>query len=156
MYKQFHIDEIISIEELEDTETIDISVSGNNLFVANNILTHNSAFDSSDIDMTNTSESIGLAATVDAMFALITSEELESMGQIMIKQLKNRWGDLSYYRRFVIGIDRSKMKLYNLEDGAQKNVQSEASADKPAFDKSSFGESFSKRGKKKFELEDIQ
>jgi replicative DNA helicase len=84
-----------------------------------------SAFDSSDIDMSNTSESIGLAATVDAMFALISSEELESLGQIMIKQLKNRWGDISYYRRFVVGIDRSKMKVFNLEPSAQKGIQSE-------------------------------
>ena len=116
-----------------------------------------SAFESSDIDMTNTSESIGLAATVDAMFALISTEELEAMGQLMIKQLKNRWGDISYYRRFVVGIDRSKMKLYNLEDGAQKNIQSESnSSEKPAFDKSSFGQSFAKKGKEKFEMEDIQ
>jgi hypothetical protein len=59
------------------------------------------------------------------MFALITTEELESMGQLMIKQLKNRWGDISYYRRFVVGIDRSKMKIFNLEDNAQKNIQTE-------------------------------
>ena len=114
-----------------------------------------SAYGNSDIDLTNTSESIGLPATVDAMFALISSEELESMGQLMIKQLKNRWGDISYYKRFVVGIDRSKMKLYNLEEHAQGNVHSETS-DKPTFDKSSFGESFAKKGKKKFELEDIQ
>jgi archaellum biogenesis ATPase FlaH len=115
-----------------------------------------SAYGNSDIDLTNTSESIGLPATVDAMFALISTEELEAMGQLMIKQLKNRWGDLSYYRRFVVGIDRSKMKLYNLEDGAQRNVKSEIVADKPSFDKSSFGDSMNKRGKKKFEVEDIQ
>lgn len=118
-----------------------------------------SGFGNSDIDLTNTSESIGLPATADAMFALISSEELQSMGQLMIKQLKNRWGDISYYKRFVVGIDRSKMKLYNLEEGAQGNIQSESSHsrdDKPAFDKSSFGEGFNKKSKRKFELEDIQ
>lgn len=80
------------------------------------------AYGSSDVDLENTSESMGLAHTADAIFALITSEELDEMGQIMIKQLKNRWNDLSYYRKFVIGIDRSKMKLFNLEQGAQANV----------------------------------
>lgn len=78
-----------------------------------------------DMDLTNTSESIGLPQTVDAMFALISTEELESMGQIMFKQLKNRWNDLSYYRRFVIGIDRSKMRLNDLEEHVQKNVYNE-------------------------------
>jgi len=97
-----------------------------------------SAFESSDIDMTNTSESIGLAATVDAMFALITTEELEGMGQLMIKQLKNRWGDLSYYRRFVVGIDRSKMKLYDLEERAQGNIHNEPHEDTNNFKKPDF------------------
>lgn len=122
-----------------------------------------SAFESSDIDMTNTSESIGLAATVDAMFALISSEELESMKQIMIKQLKNRWGDLSYYRRFVVGIDRSKMKLFNLEETAQTSVQNEANGkkDKPTFDSTKFGEEWDteskfSRKKKKFDIGDIE
>jgi archaellum biogenesis ATPase FlaH len=97
-----------------------------------------SAYDSSDVDLTNTSESMGIAHTADAIFGLITSEELESMGQIMIKQLKNRWGDLSYYRRFVIGIDRAKMKLYNLEQVAQENVQTEPRDERPVFDKTKF------------------
>lgn len=121
-----------------------------------------SGYDTSDVDLTSTSESMGTAHTADAIFALISSEELESMGQLMIKQLKNRWGDLSYYRRFVVGIDRSKMKLYNLEDSAQGNIQSESNEkkDKPVFDKTTFGEKWddvpSKRSKKKFELENIQ
>jgi replicative DNA helicase len=87
-------------------------------------------FGDTDMDLTNTSESIGLPATVDAMFALISTEELESMGQIMIKQLKNRWNDLSYYRRFVVGIDRSKMRLYDVEEHAQSNVYNEPKEDK--------------------------
>lgn len=115
-----------------------------------------SGYDTSDVELTSTSESMGTAHTADAIFALISSEELESMGHLMIKQLKNRWGDLSYYRRFVVGIDRSKMKLYNLEEKVQKSIQSEESSDKPTFDKSSFGEGFSKKGKKKFDMEDIQ
>ena len=84
-----------------------------------------SGYGESDMDLTNTSESIGLPQTVDAMFALISTEELESMGQIMIKQLKNRWNDLSYHRRFVVGIDRSKMRLYDVEEHAQGNVFNE-------------------------------
>ena len=86
-----------------------------------------SSYGETDMDLTNTSESIGLPATVDAMFALISTEELESMGQIMMKQLKNRWNDLSYYRRFVVGIDRSKMRLYDVEEHAQGNVFNETS-----------------------------
>ena len=118
-----------------------------------------SGFGNSDIDITNTSESIGLPATLDAFFALITSEELESLGQLMIKQLKNRWGDLSYYRRFVVGIDRSKMKLFNLEEHAQKNITSENSnSDRPTFDKTKFGEEWENipsKKKKTFDIGDI-
>jgi len=107
-----------------------------------------SGYDNSDVDLTNTSESMGITHTADAIFALITSEDLESLGQLMIKQLKNRWGDLGFYRRFVIGIDRSRMKLYDLEDSAQSNIQSDLSSnnassssngsDAPVFDKSKF------------------
>lgn len=92
------------------------------------------AYGSSDVDLENTSESIGLAYTCDLILALITSEELDEMGQIMIKQLKNRWGDLSFYRKFVIGVDRSKMKVFNLEDGAQKKIINPDSG--PVMDKS--------------------
>jgi hypothetical protein len=145
------LDEIVSIEKLDKRKTVDIEVSGNHLFYANDILTHNS---NSDVDLTNTSESMGITHTADAIFGLITNEELEALGQIMIKQLKNRWGDLGYYRRFVIGIDRSRMKLFNLEDGAQVNVSNETpnaasqnTSDESVFDKSMFGESL-KNGKK--------
>ncbi len=75
-----------------------------------------------DIDLTNTAESIGLPATCDLMLALISTEELEEMNQIMIKQLKNRYNDLSYYKKFVVGIDRSRMRLYDLEDNAQNGL----------------------------------
>ncbi len=131
MQNKVYLDEVVEIIELEEEDTIDIEVSGNRLFFANDVLTHNSGYGETDMDLTNTSESIGLPQTVDAMFALISTEELESMGQIMIKQLKNRWNDLSYYRRFVVGIDRSKMRLYDVEETGQSNVHNETSTFKP-------------------------
>lgn len=78
-----------------------------------------SAQGNSDIGLENTSESWGLPSTVDFMVALIMTEELEEMGQMMVKQLKNRYGDPSKYKRFIIGIDRAKMKLYDVEQSAQ-------------------------------------
>jgi len=117
-------DEIISIEKLGKRKTVDIEVSGNHLFYANNILTHNS---NSDVDLTNTSESMGITHTADCILALITSEQLDELDQLCIKQLKNRWGDLSHNRRFNVGIDRAKMKIYNLEQSAQSNVNMDTS-----------------------------
>jgi len=84
--------------------------------------TTRSGYASSDIDLTDTSESFGLPATADFMFALISTEELEELNQLMVKQLKNRYNDPTSNKRFVVGIDRSKMKLYNLDDTAQKNI----------------------------------
>ena len=84
--------------------------------------TTRSGFGSSDVDLTDTSESFGLPATADFMFALISTEELEELNQIMVKQLKNRYNDPTMNKRFVIGIDRAKMRLYNLEDSAQSNI----------------------------------
>ena len=115
-------------------------------------------YGNSDVDLTNTSESMGITHTADAIIGLISSEDLESRGQLMLKQLKNRWGDIGYYRRFVVGIDRSRMKLYNLEDNAQDNIQSDASKavndnDKPAFDKTKFGSSVNDKRKKLFETD---
>ena len=89
------LDEILSIEILDEEDTIDISVSGDNLFFANGILTHNSGYDNSEIDLSNVSESTGLAATADLMFAIIATEQLKDLGQIMIKQLKNRYNDMN-------------------------------------------------------------
>ena len=77
--------------------------------------TTRSGYGSSDVDLTDTSESFGLPATADLMFALISTEELEGVNQIMVKQLKNRYNDPTVHKRFVIGIDRSKMKLYDCE-----------------------------------------
>jgi hypothetical protein len=110
---------ILKIEELDERELIDIEVSGNHLFYANDILTHNS---SSDVELTDTSESFGLPATADLMFALISTEDLEGLGQILVKQLKNRYASTDKYRRFVLGIDRSKMRLYDCEQSAQDDI----------------------------------
>ncbi len=76
----------------------------------------------SDPDLTDTSESFGLPATSDLMFALISTEELEGLGQIMVKQLKNRYNDPTTNKRFVVGIDRSKMRLYDVEQSAQSDI----------------------------------
>ena len=88
----------------------------------------------SDIDLTNTSESIGLPQTADFMIALISTEELEQLGQLMIKQLKNRWGDPSTHRRFVVGVDRSKMRLFDSDDPEGGMME-----DRPVMSKSEFG-----------------
>ena len=110
---------ILKIEELDEREMVDIEVSGNHLFYANDILTHNS---SSDVELTDTSESFGLPATADLMFALISTEELEGLGQILVKQLKNRYNDPTMNKRFVVGIDRAKMRLYDVEQNAQQDI----------------------------------
>lgn len=79
-------------------------------------------YDNSDVSLTDTSESFGVPATADFMFALISNEELAELNQIMIKQLKNRYNDPGYYKKFVIGVDRSKMKLFDLEESAQNGL----------------------------------
>jgi len=93
--------------------------------------TTRSGFSSSDPGLEDTSESFGLPATADLMFALITSEELEEMGQIMVKQLKNRYNDPTYYKRFTIGIDRAKMKLYDVEQSGQEGLVDVGSVEIP-------------------------
>jgi hypothetical protein len=103
-------DEIVSIEEVGEMETVDISVTGDELFYCNDVLTKNS---------------MGITHTADAIFALISTEELQSLNQLMIKQLKNRWSDISSNRRFVVGIDKSRMKIYNAENSAQANLMPE-------------------------------
>ena len=84
--------------------------------------TTRSGFGSSDVDLTDTSESFGLPATADLMFALISTEELEEMNQIMVKQLKNRYNDPTMNKRFCVGIDRAKMRLYDVEESAQTDI----------------------------------
>ena len=84
--------------------------------------TTRSGFASSDVDLTDTSESFGLPATADLMFALISTEELEGLSQIMVKQLKNRYNDPTIHKRFIVGIDRAKMRIYDCEQKAQEDV----------------------------------
>jgi archaellum biogenesis ATPase FlaH len=84
--------------------------------------TTRSGYGSSDVDLTDTSESFGLPATADLMFALISTEELEEINQIMVKQLKNRYNDPTLNKRFVVGIDRAKMRLYDVEQSAQNDI----------------------------------
>jgi len=108
--------------------------------------TTRSGFTNSDPGLEDTSESFGLPATVDLMLALISTEELEEMGQIMVKQLKNRYNDPSYYKKFVIGVDRSKMKLYDVEVSAQQNISGAGQDDGPMFDKTDFGKRLQTEG----------
>jgi replicative DNA helicase len=107
--------------------------------------TTRSGYSNSDVGLEDTSESFGLPATADFMFALISSEEMEGLNQLMVKQLKNRYNDPAMYRRFVVGIDRSKMKLYDVEQDAQEGLIE----DKPVMDNSNFGERDSDFYKKK-------
>lgn len=93
--------------------------------------TTRSGFNSSDPGLEDTSESFGLPATADFMFALVSNEELEALNQIMVKQLKNRYSDPNSYKRFVVGIDRSRMKLYDVEDGAQRGISDSGQPDEP-------------------------
>jgi hypothetical protein len=84
--------------------------------------TTRSGYGSTDVDLTDTSESFGLPATADLMFALISTEELEQLNQILVKQLKNRYNDPTMNKRFIIGIDRAKMRLYDVEQSAQTDL----------------------------------
>ena len=84
--------------------------------------TTRSGYGSSDVELTDTSESFGLPATADLMFALISTDDLEGLGQIMVKQLKNRYNDPTVHKRFVVGIDRAKMRLYDCEQSAQEDI----------------------------------
>ena len=102
--------------------------------------TTRSGYTNSDPGLEDTSESFGLPATADFMFALVSNEELEQLNQIIVKQLKNRYNDPNYYKRFIIGVDRSKMKLYDVEVSAQDGLSDAGQDDdKPLFDKSDFG-----------------
>ena len=93
--------------------------------------TTRSGFSNSDPGLEDTSESFGLPATADFMFALVSNEELEALNQILVKQLKNRYGDPNLYKRFVLGIDRAKMRLYDVEDSAQQDIADAGIPDKP-------------------------
>ena len=108
-------------------------------------------YGNTDVELTDTSESFGLPATVDFMFALISTEELEQTNQIMVKQLKNRYNDPTINKRFMIGVDRAKMKLYDLEQSAQKGL-TDANLDINRVDKEqksnyNVGDAFNKRSR---------
>ena len=97
-------------------------------------------YNNSDVDLTDTSESFGLPATADLMFALISTEELEQQGHIMVKQLKNRYSDPTRNKRFMIGVDRAKMRLFDLDEEAQQDIHDSGQQDDtPVFDRSDFG-----------------
>ena len=93
-----------------------------NLPIVSATQTTRSGYGSSDVDLTDTSESFGLPATADLMFALISTEDLEGLNQILVKQLKNRYNDTTIFKRFVVGIDRAKMRLYDCEQSAQEDI----------------------------------
>jgi len=93
-----------------------------NLPIVSATQTTRSGFSNTDVELTDTSESFGLPATADFMFALISTEELEQLNQLMVKQLKNRYNDPTFHKRFMVGIDRTKMRLYDLEPSAQKGL----------------------------------
>jgi hypothetical protein len=93
-----------------------------NLPVVSATQTTRSGYSNTDVDLTDTSESFGLPATADFMFAIISTEELEQLNQLMVKQLKNRYNDPTQHKRFMIGVDRAKMRLYDVEGSAQINV----------------------------------
>lgn len=115
-----------------------------NLPIVSATQTTRSGFTSSDIGLEDTSESFGLPATADFMFALISTEELADLNQMLVKQLKNRYSDPTINKRFVIGVDRTKMRLYDVEQEAQDVM------DGPVFDQSNFGQRFSQEQQDKW------
>ena len=113
-----------------------------NLPIVSATQTTRSGFASSDVDLTDTSESFGLPATADLMFALISTEELETLNQILVKQLKNRYNDPTIHKRFVVGIDRAKMRLYDCEQKAQEDIVDNTEQTEYDDDKSKFKKTF--------------
>ena len=120
-----------------------------NLPIVSATQTTRGAFASSDVGLEDTSESFGLPATADLMFALISTEELEDLNQIMIKQLKNRYNDPTMNKRFILGIDRAKMRLYDVEQVAQKDVL-DSGQDEPIFDNTGVGKRLGEKSYEKF------
>jgi len=106
-----------------------------NLPIMSATQTTRGGYANSDVGLEDTSESFGLPATADLMFALISTEELEGLNQIMVKQLKNRYNDPGMNKRFVVGIDRAKMKLYDCEQEAQDDIVDSGQDDTPVFDR---------------------
>jgi len=117
-----------------------------NLPIVTATQSNRSAMNASDMGLENTSDSIGLPMTVDFMMAIISTEEFEELGQLMFKQLKNRYGDPSLYKRFVVGVDKSKMRLYDVDSSQQEDIM-----DGPVMDNGHFMEEETERGKKVFD-----
>lgn len=119
MQREFFLDKIVSIVEVGEEDTIDISVTGNRLFVANDIVTHNCGIGSSDVDMTDISESIGVAATCDFIMAWIRTPDLDETNSAMLKIIKSRFGSTTSNLRHIVGVDYEKMTVFSLDDGGQ-------------------------------------
>ena len=115
-----------------------------NLPVMSATQTNRSGYSSTDVDLTDTSESFGLPATADFMFALISNDELEQLDQMLVKQLKNRYNDLNLHKRFMIGVDRAKMRLFDVEKSAQTDLIGSGNKDIEEIDKSTFSNLFDK------------
>jgi replicative DNA helicase len=115
-----------------------------NLPVVSATQTTRSGFTNSDPGLEDTSESFGLPATADFMFALVTNEDLEALNQILVKQLKNRYSDPSYFKRFVVGIDKPKMRLYDTEQSAQDDILDSGQENIPDKPLNTFGNRESK------------
>ena len=111
----------------------------NNVPIMSATQTTRGGYANSDIGLEDTSESFGLPATADLMFALISTEDLESLNQLMVKQLKNRYNDPGLNKRFVVGIDRARMKLYDCEQEAQDDIIDSGQDEGATFDKTTFG-----------------
>lgn len=110
--------------------------------------TNRAGWSNSEIEMGDTSESAGLPMTVDFLFAMIRTDELDELGQVMIKQLKSRYNNVNYYKKFVMGVDIDRFKFFDAEQSAQADVQ-----DDPVFDKSKFGSEMKKRGSSDFNFD---
>jgi len=111
--------------------------------------TTRAGFSSTDVELTDTSESFGLPATADFMMAIISTEDLEKLGQLMFKQLKNRYNDPTLFKRFVVGVDRAKMKLFDVEQSAQEDIQDSGN---PVMNNSAFAQRMIKDKLKDFKI----
>ena len=144
-----------SVEDLMifNDEKLAITVFESKIPIVSATQTTRSGYSNTDVGLEDTSESFGLPATADLMFAIISTEQMEEVGQIMVKQLKNRYNDPTINRKFVVGIDRSKLKLFDVDQAAQDElVDNGQEDDTPSFDIATGGK-FKKRDFEGFEYE---
>ena len=137
-------DEIVSIECIGEIETIDIRVSGNTLFFANDILTHNSGISSTDPDLTDVAEAISVLHTADFAISITRTEELDSAAQILFKQQKNRFGNKTDKLRFIMGVDLEKQILHSVNNAEQTDLIDEKVQMKINTDTKSLKDKFKK------------